>query len=315
MKIAYLNYSYLTDGHLEKLGKIGELIQKPDVTDPQVALQLLDGVEIAILDSFELPLDRKFFEQANSLKYVCLNTTGFNLVDTQAAKEKGILISNLPGFSTEAVAEHAIGLMFAVSRHIQMGDRDMHKNPFQINPAKRADDKYIGNNISGKTLGIIGLGKIGSRIAELGNALGMEVIGYNRTTKSLPGVRMVDIETLYKESDIIMAATAYSIDQKGLIDSRAFSLMKMGVIIINVARGELIDEPALVEALKQGKVAGVGADVVSDWSDKNPLLKFENVILTPHMAFMTRESLQNMGDIIVSNIESYVAGRPQNLVN
>jgi D-3-phosphoglycerate dehydrogenase len=315
MKIAILNYSYLASGHIDALKKLGEVTEYPNTNTLEEAEVRLKGVEVAIADCFEISLNKEFFVAAKDLKYLCLNTTGYNLVDINAAKEKGILVSNLPGFSTEAVAEHAIALMFAVSRKLVLGDRNMRKAPFQINPAKRADDVYTGSNISGKTMGIVGLGKIGTRVAEFARGLGMKVIAYNRTPKQIPGVEMVDLDTLLRTSDVVTLATAYTPELKGFIGKGELAKLRPTAVLVNIARGELIDEAALIEALTNQKIAGLGADVFVDWTVNNPLFKLDNVVATPHMAFMTAESLKNMADIIVGNVKAYIEGAPQNVVN
>jgi glycerate dehydrogenase len=315
MKIAILNHCYFTPLHIQKLKELGEVTEYPNTSDEHVAIERVSGVDVAIGDCFEFPMSKNFFASAKDLKYLSLNTTGFNLVDIVAAKEHGIQISNLPGFSTEAVAEHAIGLMFAVSKHIVVGDKTMHQKPFQLNPSIRAHDRFIGTNLSGKTLGIIGLGKIGTRIAELAQGLGMKVIAYNRTQKKVAGVILDSIDEVLKKSDVLVLASAFDESLRNFITDAALRKMKPTAVIVNIARGEFIDESALVKALSEKRLAGFGADVIADWSVTNPLLTFENVILTPHMAFLTDESLKNMADIIVENVASYIAGNPKNIVN
>lgn len=315
MKISILNHCYLTPSHIDQLKKLGEVTEYSNTTTEADALERSKGSEVIIADGFEFSMNKSFFESAKDLKYVCLNSTGFDIVDIQAAKEKGIHISNLPGFSTEAVAEHAIALMFAVSRKIVTGNRAMHEKPFQLNPANRAHDMYIGKNLKEKTLGVIGLGQIGTRITELGKGLGMKVVGYNRTPKEIAGVTMVDLDTLFKQSDMIILAAAYGENLKYLINEKSISQMQSEAIIINIGRGEFVDETAMSKALSEHRIAGFGADVITNWSLDNPLLKFENVVLTPHMAFLADESLKNMADMIVRNVESFVRGKAENVVN
>ena len=302
MKISILNHCYFTPEHIEQLKEMGEVVEYPNTTSASDAVSNIGDAEIAIGDCFEFPMNKEFFDTAKSLKFLSLNTTGFDIVDIGAAKERGIKISNLPGFSTEAVAEHALAMMFGLSKKLIIGNEIMHIKPFQLNPANRAHDEYIGMSLRGKTVGVIGLGKIGSRIAELGNGIGMKVIGYNRTPKQLPNVTGVEIDGLIKSSDVIVLAMAFNEDLRNFIDKDAISKMRKSVIIINVGRGEFINEKDLIEALDEDRIAGFGADVIADWSVNNPLFKCKNVILTPHFAFLTDESLKNMADIIVSNV-------------
>lgn len=315
MKIVILNHCYLTDSHREKLKKLGEVVEYQSTTNEQDAIERLKGADVAVVDMYEFPINAAFFAQTKELRYICLNSTGFNLVDLKAAQEKGITVFNLPGFSTKAVAEHAIALMFTTMRNIVLGNTAMHAKPFQLNPANRAEDIYISTNIYNKTIGIIGLGKIGTRVAEMAKGLGMKVIVYNRSPKNISGVQMCSLDELYKNSDIIAITSAFAPDLKNLIDEKAIEQMKPSVFIVNIARGEFIDEEAMAKALKEKKVAGLGADVLADWSDKNPLLNLVNVVLTPHMAFLADESTKNMADTIVANVESFVNGKPINIVN
>jgi lactate dehydrogenase-like 2-hydroxyacid dehydrogenase len=315
MKIAILNHSYFTREHIKRLEKLGEVIEYPNTDNLKDAIERAYDADIVIADSFEFSINKDFFESTNKLRLLCLNSTGFNLVDIVAAKNKGISVSNLPGFSTESVAEHAIALMFNVLRNINIGNTAMHQKPFQLNPANRAHDVYISRNINERKLGIIGFGQIGSRIAELGKGLGMNVIAYNRTPKQVEGVKFTDLDTILRESDVIVLSMAFNESLKNFIDKDSLLKMKPTSIIVNIARGELINEFDLADAIAEKRIAGLGADVISDWSLNNPLLKFDNVVVTPHMAFLADESLKNMADMIVNNIESYLNNEPKNIVN
>lgn len=315
MKIAILSYSFLKPEHIAKLRTLGEVVEYQTTNNAEDAIERVKDVEVAIADCWDVPMNRHFFENAPSLKYVSLNSTGFNQVDIPASKDSGVMIANVPGFSTDSVAEHALGLMLAVARHIPASNVVMQEKPFQVDPANRANDIYKGIQLRGKTLGVFGLGQIGGRVAELGNALGMRVIGSTRTNKQVPNIEMVDFNTLLKESDVVSINSAYVPEMKDLFNREAFSKMKTGVIIVNTARGDFIDENALHEALKEEKILGYGADVLTDWSSSNPLLGHERVVLTPHSAFFTDESVNKLADTILENVESYVKGKPVNIVN
>ncbi len=315
MKIAILSFSFLTLEHVGRLRKLGEVVEHQSTNNEADAISRLQGAEVAIADCWDVPLNKEVFESSPSLKYVSLNSTGYNQVDLIAAKEHGVSIANVPGFSTDGVAEQAIGLMFATLRHIPMSDREMRKKPFQIDPANRTQDIYLGANIHEKTLGIIGLGQIGMRVAEMGKGLGMKVIAYNRTQKHIEGVEMVDLDTVLKTSDVISLNAAFVEEMRNLIDKSAIEKMKPSAILVNTARGDFVDEGALAKALSEKRIAGYGTDVLADWTTDNPLLALDNVTLTPHSGFFTVESLKNMADSIVANVESYAAGKPQNIVN
>lgn len=311
MKIAILNESFLTESHIEHLKQLGEVVVYESTNSEEKAIERLQDVDIAVMDGFICPLNQKVLTSSNQLKLIALNHSGFEMVDMESANKKGIKVADVPGYSTEGVAEHVIALMFAVIRHIPQADREMRNHPFEIDPANKEQHKYLGFNVADKTLGVIGLGSIGSRVAELGNALGMKVVGYNRTPKSLPKVAMVSLEELLKTSDVISINMALAPEVEHIIGENEIALMKSSAVLINTANGKPIDNQALYKALKEGRIGGAGLDVLEDWNQSNPLLKLDNVILTPHEAFFTTESLKNMADIITENIETYVKEKPK----
>lgn len=315
MKIAILSFSFLTPDHIARLKKLGEVFEYQTTKTEEDAIERLKDVEIAVADCWDVPLNKKVLGSIPSVKYISLNSTGFNQVDIEAATENNVAIANVPGFSTEAVAEQTFALMFAVARKITMSNAQMTKEPIQVDPANRAHDIFLGTELRGKTLGIVGLGQIGSRVAEIAKAFGMRVISYNRTPKQIDGVEVVDFDTLLKNSDIVSINSAYVSEMKNMFDQDTFAKMKDGSILVNTARGEFVDEQALVNALKSGKVKGFGADVVVGWNKSNPLIGLDSVVLSPHSAFFTNESVKNMADIIVENVESYINGKPNNVIN
>ena len=315
MKIAILNPSFLTNEHIERLKRVGEVVVFDDTKTEEAVITRLKGVEVAIADCWEAPLNAKTLSAIPDTKFISLNSTGFNQVDLKAASDNHVQIANVPGFSTESVAEHSLGLLLAVARRIPQGNKQMHDTPFQVDPANPTHQAYMGLELRGKTLGIFGTGAIGIRMAELGLGIGMKVIACSRTQKDLEGVKNVDFETLIRESDVISIHSALVDEYRNLFNREVLSKMKQGAIIINAARGEFVDELALADALRSGKISGYGCDFVSQWSKENPLLTFEQVVLTPHSAFFSDQSVRNMADIIVGNIESYSAGKPRNVVN
>ena len=315
MKITILNFSFLHPEHIQKLKALGEVVEYDSTKTVEETIERLRGTDVAVADCWEAPLNEEVFNASGDLKYLTLNSTGYEQVDIQTAKEKGVMVANIPNFSTDSVAEQTIALLFAVVRHVPVADRAVRANPFQIDPANRSQDIYLGVNVRDKVLGIIGLGHIGTRVAELAQGLGMTVKAYNRSPKTVPGVEMVDLQTLLKTSDVVSLNSAFSPELKEVINKDTIALMKPGAVLINTARGALVDEKALAEALGTKHVAGYGVDLLADWSLNNPLLKLDNVVFSPHTGFFTKESLKNMADIIVENIESYAAGNPKNVVN
>lgn len=315
MKIVILSFSFLKPEHIARLQTFGEVVEYESTNKAQDAIERVKGAEVVIADCWDVPMDRRFFEGSRDIKYISLNSTGFNQVDLSAAKDRGVLVANVPGFSTDTVAEHAVGLMLAVARHIPASNTIMQVKPFQVDPANRAHDAYEGSQMRGKTLGVFGLGQIGQRVAELGNMFGMQVIGTTRTAKQIPAVEIVDFDTMLKRSDFISINSAYVSEMKNLFNKEAFSKMKPSTIIVNTARGDFMDEIALRKALDNNEIYGYGADLLADWSNTNPLLGSERVVLTPHSAWFTKESVHKPADTIVKNVESYVNGNPENTIS
>jgi lactate dehydrogenase-like 2-hydroxyacid dehydrogenase len=248
MNIAILNECFLNESHQERLKKIGNLSIYKDTNSEELAIERLQDIDIAIADCFISPLNRAVLSSTNKLKYITINSTGYDLVDLSAAKEKEIKVSNIPGFATEAVAEHAIALMFAVNRRISQFDLEMKKKPFEVDPEK--DAPLAGFNLAGKTLGVIGLGAIGARVAELGKGLGMKVIAYNRSDKSIRGAEIVTLEELLKRSDVISIHLPLTPDTQGIIGEKELNMMKPSAILINTARGKHVEKHSIKRFLK-----------------------------------------------------------------
>ncbi len=315
MKIAILNESFLKNKHLDALRALGDLAIYENTDTEEKAIERLKGVGIAIADCYTAPLNKKVLERTDTLKLLAINSTGYDSVDVVTAKAKGIQVANVPGFSTEAVAEHAIALMLAMSKKIPAGDAMMRQAPFQIGPENQEHLKYLGFDLAGKTLGVVGLGNIGQRVAKIGQGFGMKVLAYNRSQKNVEGVKQVSLDELLKESDIISLHLPLSPDTENIITGERLQMMKPTAILINTARGKCVDELALISALQSHKIAGAGLDTIVDWSASNPLLKLDNVVLSPHSAFFTEEALENCADIIVANVKAFVEGKAVNIVN
>jgi lactate dehydrogenase-like 2-hydroxyacid dehydrogenase len=317
MQIIVLNANecFLTPDHLNRLKRLGDVSCYTDSDSEEKVIERLKNVDIAIIDGFITPLTKRVFESTNNLKLVILNKTGYDFIDKNIVQQKNIKVANLPGYSTEAVAEQAIALMFAVARHVIQGDKAVRNGLIEVDPAnKQHQHNHMGFDLKGKTLGVIGLGTIGTRVAELGNALGMKVVGYNHKPKDVPGVTMSSLEDLLKNSDVISINLALVPETDNFISEKELNLMKPTAIIINTARGRHINTHALYEALKNGKIAGAGLGVLDKLEDNHPLYSLENVVFSPHSGFFTQESLNNMAEGIVDNVESFVKGTPKNIV-
>ncbi len=314
MNISILNEFFFNEGHLCRLKRLGRLDIYDDTVSEAQALLRIKGAQIAIVEGFKTPLNNTVLENADELKLLALSSTAYHFVDLEFAAKKGINVANVPGFSTEAVAEHTIALMFAVIRQIPLGDRKVKQNLFEIS-ASEDDNRFLGFDIKGKTLGVLGLGSIGTRVAELGIALGMKVVAYNRTPRKIQDVELLSLDEVLRTSDVISVNLALTPDTEGIISDRALALMKPSAVLINTATGPHVNTQALYKALKAKTIFGAGLDMLAEWDENNPLLELDNIVLSPHSAWWTNEACANLRDTIVGNVESFVRGEPSNLVN
>lgn len=307
------SYGRYFPNHLEALKKVGEPVYAEKV--PMKEDQLLNI--IGEYDAFLAGVDEitaKVIEKAENLKIIARHGVGVDNVDIKAATENGVIVTYTPGANTNAVAEHTLALMMSVIRDIP----NAHK--------RVKEGKWGGGRMAielyGKTLGIIGLGKIGQRVATICKCLGMEVISYS--PKARPedaarlGVKLVSLEELLNKSDVVVITTSYSPEKYHMINEERLRMMKKTAYIVNTARGELIDEKALAKALKEGWIAGAALDVMEKEppSPDNELLQLDNVIITHHIAAHTLEAVKNMGDMVTEDILLALQGKtPKNIVN
>lgn len=235
-----------------------------------------------------------------------------NFVDLDAAVAQGITVCNTPGYADDTVAEHALALMLAAARNVTRLDRELRDG--------RWNQSLPGLQLRGKQAGLVGFGGIGARFAALARGIGMTVRAWTRNPDPARatehGVEFADLETILRESDVLSVHAALTPQTKGLIDERALALTKPGVILINTARGEIVDERALLDALASGHVAAAGLDVYhrEPLPVDHPLLALDNVVLSPHVAFNTPEATLALLDMTVDNVVSYFRGRPTNVV-
>ncbi len=308
MKIVITNPSGLQEKHIQELKQLGE-VEVFDNTNSDNCAERLKGADIAVIDCFLTPVTRELLIKSPSLKFFSINSTGFDKVDVEAVRDAGVLFSNVPGFSTESVAELAIGLMFAVNRKITLADKDFRNGLYEVDPNTQESKKYQNFNLRGRMMGVVGLGAIGTRIAELGNGIGMNVIGYNRTNKNLPSVKQVSLNELIPESDVIILSLALNAQTKGIITKEHIESMKKSAIFVNISRHDLVDNQTRKNSLNNNMIAGAGLDVV----DKD-FLEVKNTVITPHIGWLSHDSYENMGRIISENIKAFVNGDPINQV-
>ncbi|HTK03278.1 MAG TPA: NAD(P)-dependent oxidoreductase [Alphaproteobacteria bacterium] len=239
-----------------------------------------------------------------NLKGLCLTTTSFGWVDLNFCRERELPVSNVPGYSRESVAEQTIAFLLGASKRIFISDRRTQSNKYVLTQ---------GFELKGKTLGIIGLGNIGSRVAELALGIGMKVIAYNRTPMKMKSIKMVSLDQLFKNSDAISLNTTHEPKNDNMIGKVELAKMKKGVIIVNTVDRELVDEKAMAQALKLGQVDTYvyeAEDLVS-----GPLGKIENAIGFQGFAWYTKEALENLYNIFIENLVAMAKGKPQNVVN
>ena len=251
-----------------------------------------------ILVESNIPLRKDFLDACPKLKMLSIAFTGLDHIDMEECQRRGIVVKNAAGYSTEAVAELAIAMMIDVYRKVIENDT--------ITRQCQRKGLMPGREIGGKTVGIIGMGNIGQRVAKLANAFGCKVLAWNRTQKQVEGVTFVDKETLLKESDIVTLHIALNAETRDFITEKDFALMKSSAILINTARGPVVNELALANALKEGKIAGAATDVYGSeppLKQDNPLFGAPNLVMLPHIGFATEEAFVLRLGIVVGNIE------------
>lgn len=294
----------------EKLEALGDLIVYDRTPADLVANRIGDA---DIVYSNKTPITRATLNACPNLRFIGVLATGYDIVDVKAAKEKGIPVCNIPTYGTAAVAQMAIALLLEICHHVAAHSEAVHNGDWTNNP-----DWCFWNypliELAGKTIGIIGYGRIGQATGRIAKALGMRVIAYDAFVEA---EECVDLDTLLAESDVIALHCPLLPDTKGIINKDTIAKMKDGVIILNNARGPLIVEQDLADALNSGKVYAAGLDVVSTEPIKmdNPLLNAKNCFITPHISWAPKESRQRLLNIAVDNLTQFLAGNPVNVVN
>lgn len=272
-----------------------------------------------ILLNNKMTLSRSFFASHPALEYVGILATGYNVVDMEAAKDHGVTVTNIPGYGSEAVAQHAIAFLLEITNRVGEHSDSVHAGDWN-----QAPDwcywKHPLMCLAGKTMGIIGYGRIGTHTAKIAQALGMHVLVSTRTPKKeleTETLQFTDQDTLFASADVIVLHCPLTPENTGMINKENIEKMKKGVIIINPSRGALIDEHDLAEALQSGHVYAAGLDVLTEEppTEDNPLIGVENCFITPHIAWAAKESRVRLMDLAVENLEAYLRGEPVNVVS
>jgi len=306
----------ILDGYAENPGDLswdgfaalGELTVYDHTPADQIIPRIGDA-EIVITN--KTPVSAQTFEACPSIRYVGVLATGYNVVDIEAARRRGVVVANVPAYSTASVAQHVFALLLELCHHVGHHNAAAQQGRWTTSRDFCFWD-YPLIELAGKTMGIIGYGRIGRAVAEIARAFGMKVLA----CRAHGGEDTVALEDVLRSSDVISLHCPLTADNTGMISRDAIAMMKDGVIIINTARGPLIDEPALREALLSGKVLGAALDVVSvePIPADHPLLGLENCLITPHIAWAPKESRQRLMDVAVENLRSFLNGTPANNV-
>jgi glycerate dehydrogenase len=318
MKIVILDGFTLNPGDLswDDLKKLGELAVY-DRTGADKIIERIGDAEAVYTN--KTPLTKEVLGKAPNVKFIGVLATGYNVVDADAAKARGIIVCNIPSYGTNAVAQFTFALLLEMCHHAWDHSEEVKKGAWT-----RSRDFCFWNypliELAGKNLGIIGFGKIGQTTARIASAFGMNVLAYDSEQhKELESgsIRYADLDDLLKDSDVISLHCPLFESTKGIINKNTISKMKDGVMLINTARGPLVVEDDLAEALNSGKVSQAAVDVVSAEPIKadNPLLKAKNCIITPHIAWAPLESRVRLMRIAVDNLKRFLDGSPVNVVN
>ena len=320
MKIVVLDGYTENPGDLswDKLREFGDLTvyDRTPVDDEEEIIRRIGDAEVVFTN--KTPVSGKVIDACQGMRMISMLATGYNVVDHTYAKEKGIPVMNVPTYGTASVGQFAIALLLEICHHVGYHDRTVHEGKWES-----CEDwcywDYPLIELDGKTMGVIGFGRIGQTTGRLAKALGMRVLAYdsypNEAGKQI--AEYVDLDTLLAQSDVIALHCPLFPDTEGIINKESIAKMKDGVILINNSRGPLVVEQDLADALNTGKVAAAGLDVVSTEPIKgdNPLLKAKNCIITPHISWAPKESRQRIMDCAYDNLKAYAEGKPVNVVN
>lgn len=318
MKIVVLDGYTLNPGDLswDTLNSLGNVTMYDRTSTAEIVTRCA-GAEIILTN--KVPLDEVTLNQLPNLKYIGVTATGYNIINTEVCKQKGIMVSNVPGYSTASVAQLTFALLLELTHHVQR-----HSDSVMDGKWSRSADFCFWDfplvELEGKTMGIIGLGAIGGKVADIASAFGMKVIAAGRThtdqshRKDFGWVTMTE---LFQQADVISIHCPLTPETQHLINKETLALMKPTAFVLNTSRGPIINAADLAEALNNNVIAGAGIDVLPTEPPPadNPLFKAKNCIITPHIAWATKEARTRLMDITISNMQAFLNGEPVNVVN
>jgi glycerate dehydrogenase len=315
MKIVYLDAFTLNPGDLswEKLESLGDLTIYDRTPTEQVVERAKDS-EIVLTN--KIPFSREILAQLPKLKYIGVTATGYNIIDVAAARERGVVVTNVPGYASKSVAQSVFAHLLNLTLHAAQ-----HGQSVSAGKWSKCDDFCYWDfpliELAGLTMGIVGLGQIGGEVAKIALAFGMKVIACDATAvEPPPGVRMAALEELFRQSDVVTLHCPLTPQTANLVDARRLSWMKPTAFLINTSRGPLVDETALADALNGGRLAGAGLDVLSVEPPPadHPLLRAKNCCITPHIAWATVSARKRLLDEAAENVRAFLAGTFRNAV-
>ena len=300
---------------LEKLGDV-TVYERTSLTDEEEAIRRLEGAEVAITN--KTPITRRVMDSCPQLKYISMLATGYNVVDADYARERGIPLSNIPTYGTAAVGQFAIAMLLEICHHVAHHSQSVHEGRWEA-CADWCYWDYPLIELDGKSMGIIGFGRIGQQTGRIAKALGMKILAYDSYPNDAGReiAEYVDLDTLLASSDVIALHCPLFPETRGIINRETIAKMKNGVIILNNSRGPLVVEQDLADALNSGKVYAAGVDVVSTEPIRgdNPLLTAKNCLITPHISWAPKEARQRIIDTTRDNLQAFVDGAPIHVVN
>lgn len=315
MKIVLTDAQTVFDGLVtpKPLEELGEVVSYGLLQYDEVAEAIADA-DIVVCN--KTLMDDHTLRLANKLRYIGLFATGYNNIDIPVCRARGITVCNAGSYSTAAVAQHTFALILEHYNKAAQYDRYVKEGKWTRSPTF-SPFVYPLNELFGKTLGIIGLGAIGQAVARIANAFGMNVLAFNRSPRSVEGVEQTDFERLLRESDIVSVHCPLNADSENLFDHSAFSKMKPGALFVNTARGGVVVEQDLYDALQSGHLSGACIDTirVEPMEEGCILIQAKNCLMTPHIAWAPVETRQRLMGIVIRNIQSFLKGTPENVVS
>ncbi len=317
MKIVYLDEAAVNlDGDIDysTLKKLGNLTCHASTKSDREAIDRLQSAEVLLTNKY--PISEKLIAQLPGLKHVAETATGFNNIYIDACKRAGVSVSNVPGYSTDSVAQHVFTMILNLATRIHNYDADIRNGEWGKSDVFTLL-KYPTFELKGKTLGVVGFGAIGKEVARIGQAFGMNVLVNRKSQKHEGGFVLVSMDELLEQSDVISLCCPLTKENKYMIDETALKKMKPNALLINTARGALVNQADLATALNEGQIGGAGIDVLDEEPPKdNPLLgEVKNLILSPHSAWSTREARQRLIDEVALNVEAFAKGEKRNWVS